>query len=290
MSDVLMFANKDFGTVRTIVIDGDPWFVGKDVAEALGYYDTNKAVAMHVENVDKKLNDKSSSSFGQRGATLINESGLYDLVFGSKMDSAKKFKRWVTSEVIPAIRKTGSYSMVQEKADSYMIEDPIKRAKRWIEEREETLLVMLENENLTEQNVELTEKNEELVEHNEELVEENDKLKDENEEMRPKAQFHDDIEASKNTLYLGEFSAILQNNYHIKLGEKKLFEWCRQHDILCSSLAYWNKPKQTMLDKGYFQVRLSVHRTNLDTYSSYVPLITGKGQIWLTDKILKEYR
>ena len=83
--------------------------MGKDVAGALGYSDVNKAVAMHVGTEDKKLNDKSSLSFGQRGATIINESGLYSLILGSQLPSAKKFKRWVTSEVLPIIRKTGGY-------------------------------------------------------------------------------------------------------------------------------------------------------------------------------------
>lgn len=95
----IVFTHPQFGTVRTVEISGEPWFVGKDVAAALGYADVNKAVAMHVENEDKKLNDKSSPSFGQRGATLINESGLYSLILSSKLPSAKEFKHWVTAEV-----------------------------------------------------------------------------------------------------------------------------------------------------------------------------------------------
>lgn len=102
-----MFNHPEFGELRTVGIDGVVWFVGKDVAAALGYVDVNKAVAMHVENEDKKLNDKSSPSFGQRGATLINESGLYSLILSSKLPSAKEFKHWVTAEVLPSIRKTG---------------------------------------------------------------------------------------------------------------------------------------------------------------------------------------
>lgn len=94
-----VFNHPQFGTVRTVEIDNEVWFVGKDVAAALGYADVNKAVAMHVENEDKKLNDKSSPSFGQRGATLINESGLYALILSSKLPSAKEFKHWVTAEV-----------------------------------------------------------------------------------------------------------------------------------------------------------------------------------------------
>ena len=109
MNEINIFKNEKFGEIRTTIINGEPWFVRKDVAGALGYSDTNKAVAMHVENEDKKLNDKSSPSFGQRGATLINESGLYALIFGSKLESAKTFKQWVTGEVLPTIRKTGGY-------------------------------------------------------------------------------------------------------------------------------------------------------------------------------------
>ena len=112
MNEIIeVFNNVEFGSIRTAKINNDIYFVGKDVAEALGYVDTNKAVSMHVDDEDKKLNDKTSPSFGQRGATLINESGLYSLVLSSKLESAKRFKRWVTSEVLPALRKTGSYSV-----------------------------------------------------------------------------------------------------------------------------------------------------------------------------------
>ncbi len=94
MSDLLIFENKEFGKIRTLEVKGEPYFVGKDVAKVLGYTDVNKAVAMHVDDEDK-LNDKSSPSFGQRGAWIINESGLYSLIISSKLPSAKKFKRWV---------------------------------------------------------------------------------------------------------------------------------------------------------------------------------------------------
>lgn len=115
MNELQIFNNEEFGEIRTVTIDNEPWFVGKDVASSLGYSDTNKAVAMHVEKEDKKLNDKSSPSFGQRGATIINESGLYALIFGSKLESAKRFKHWVTSEVLPTLRRTGSYEMPKKK-------------------------------------------------------------------------------------------------------------------------------------------------------------------------------
>lgn len=113
MNEMKIFENPEFGKIRTVEADGEPWFVGKDVAEVLGYSDPNKAIAMHVDEEDK-LNDKTASSLGQRGGWFINESGLYSLVLSSKLPTAKKFKRWVTSEVLPAIRKTGSYSMPKD--------------------------------------------------------------------------------------------------------------------------------------------------------------------------------
>lgn len=108
---VEIFNSAEFGSIRTTKINNDIYFVGKDIADALGYVDTNKAVSMHVDDEDKKLNDKTSPSFGQRGATLINESGLYSLVLSSKLESAKRFKRWITADVLPALRRTGSYSL-----------------------------------------------------------------------------------------------------------------------------------------------------------------------------------
>lgn len=110
MNEMQLFSNPDFGDVRSMLIDGEPYFAGKDVAEILGYADPNKAIAMHVDE-DDKLNDKTASSLGQRGGWFINESGLYSLILSSKLPNAKKFKRWITSEVLPSIRKTGSYGI-----------------------------------------------------------------------------------------------------------------------------------------------------------------------------------
>ena len=105
------FNHPEFGNLRCIEIDGEPWFVGKDAAAALGYADTAKAIRAHVDAEDKqiiKVDEMATldvkSNFGM---TIINESGLYSLIFGSKLESAKRFKRWVTSEVLPCIRKTG---------------------------------------------------------------------------------------------------------------------------------------------------------------------------------------
>lgn len=116
----MVFDNADFGEVRTVVIDGEPWFVGKDVAECLGYTNPSKALADHVDD-DDKLNNKTLSSLGQRGGWLINESGMYALIFGSKLEKAREFKRWVTSEVLPTLRKTGHYEVAADQSVNQLL-------------------------------------------------------------------------------------------------------------------------------------------------------------------------
>lgn len=113
MQEIKVFAGN-FGEVRTVVIDGEPWFVGKDVATALGYVDPKAAISKKVDSEDKQIIQSCQNGnleIPNRGLSIINESGLYSLILSSKLESAKKFKRWITSEVIPAIRKTGSYSV-----------------------------------------------------------------------------------------------------------------------------------------------------------------------------------
>ena len=110
LNELKIFKNSEFGEIRTVEICGEPWFVGKDVAEILGYANPSKALSDHVDEEDK-LNNESLSSLGQRGGWLINESGLYSLILSSKLPNAKAFKRWVTSEVLPAIRRTGAYGV-----------------------------------------------------------------------------------------------------------------------------------------------------------------------------------
>lgn len=109
MNNIQIFKNNEFGEVRTLVVEGEPWFVGKDVAESLGYAKARNAIATHVDGEDKKDAPIQGTLGGVQEMTIINESGLYSLIFGSKLESAKRFKRWVTSEVLPSIRKTGSY-------------------------------------------------------------------------------------------------------------------------------------------------------------------------------------
>lgn len=113
MNELKIFENPEFGKVRTVVINNEPWFVGNDIARALGYKDLYSALRHNVENEDKRLCPVSSTS-GTQDTTVVNESGMYSLIFNSKLDSAKNFKKWVTSDVLPSIRKNGGYIQNQE--------------------------------------------------------------------------------------------------------------------------------------------------------------------------------
>lgn len=113
MNELMIFNNPEFGEIRTVEVDGEPWLVGKDVAQALGYSNTKDAVSRHVDTEDKR-GSRFPTPSGQQELTIINESGVYSLVLGSKLPSAKKFKRWVTSEVLPSIRKNGMYLLPKD--------------------------------------------------------------------------------------------------------------------------------------------------------------------------------
>lgn len=134
MNQLRIFNSEEFGSVRSVMIDNEPWLVGKDVAVALGYSNASKAVMMHVDDEDKQKQMLTADS--QNGnvvteTTLINESGLYSLVLSSKLPSAKKFRRWVTSEVLPEIRKTGGYQMPQTYAEALRaLADKAEEAER----------------------------------------------------------------------------------------------------------------------------------------------------------------
>ncbi len=126
MQQVILFENEEFGQIRSIEIDGLPYFVGKDVAEILGYSNPRDALATHVDLEDKKVIQRSENTtleIPNRGLTIINESGLYSLILSSKLPTVKAFKRWVTSEVLPSIRKTGNYI---QKAEPYNIKEIVK--------------------------------------------------------------------------------------------------------------------------------------------------------------------
>lgn len=150
MNELQIFENSEFGQVRTVTIDGEPWFVGKDVALALGYENPQKAVRTHVDDEDKGVTEMDTPG-GKQNLAIINESGLYALIFGSKLESAKKFKHWVTSEVLPSIRKTGGY--LSEANTKSLIESQqqfMERQQQFYERQERLSQMMIEKlENLS---------------------------------------------------------------------------------------------------------------------------------------------
>lgn len=143
MNELQIFNNPEFGEIRTIEIDGEPWFVGKDVAAALGYSAERNAIAAHVDEEDR-LTHQISAAGQMRNVTLINESGVYALIFSSKLPSAKKFKRWVTAEVLPVIRKTGTYTapdMSRELQAIIMIDQRTVQHEKRITALEENMVI-----------------------------------------------------------------------------------------------------------------------------------------------------
>lgn len=165
MNDLQIFNHPDFGEVRTVTIDDEPWFVGKDVAQVLGYQNPSKAILDHVDAEDK-LNNDSLLSLGQRGGWLINESGLYSLILSSKLPGAKEFKRWVTSEILPSIRKHGAYMTP------------------------ETLQAAILNPDTM---IQLCQQLKNAQEKNRELSVTNSRLTVENQIMQPKAEYFDEL-------------------------------------------------------------------------------------------------
>lgn len=247
-NEIKIFENEEFGSVRTMEINGEPYFVGKDVAEILGYANTSKALIDHVDDEDK-LNNETLSSLGQRGGWLINESGLYSLILSSKLPTAKKFKRWVTSEILPAIRKTGSYS-IQSKPDSYTIEDPAARARRWAEEYEEKKA-----------------------------------LEAKIEEQKPLVEYAEHIQASKDVIDMKSMAKLASKN-GIKIGRNKLFSFLRDRKILDRE----NIPYANYMDKEWFQVVESPYTfNNGDVKIIRTTLVSPKGQLGIVRQLRKYF-
>jgi anti-repressor protein len=263
MNELKIFKNEEFREVRTMLVNGEPYFVGKDVASVLGYSNTRNAILQHVDSEDVlKQGVPDSQGFTQQ-TTLINESGLYSLIFGSKLESAKSFKRWVTSEVLPAIRKTGSYNL-----PSYQIENPIQRAEAWIQEEKERQA---------------------LKEQAKQLTEENKNLEAQIEEDLPKVIFAMAVTESKRSCLVAELAKIICQN-GMEVGQNRLFKWLRKRGYLGTKGEYYNQPMQRWVEAGMFEIKKrTITKPNGDLITVSTPLVTGKGQVYLVNKFLKEY-
>lgn len=249
MNELKTFENERFGSVRVTVIDNEPWFVGKDIAERLGYSNASKALIDHVDAEDK-LNNETLSSLGQRGGWLVNESGLYSLVMSSKLQNAKDFKRWVTHDVLPTIRKTGGYVNNEELFLDTYFPTLDAGAKAMFKQ---TLVSLREANNKIEQD-------------------------------KPKVFFADSVEISENSVLVKTLAALLtQNGY--KIGQNKLFELLRNDGYLVSRRGQSrNMPTQKAIDRGLFEVKESVICTGGEHRVTQTTYVTGKGQIYFVNK------
>ncbi|MCI8585814.1 MAG: phage repressor protein/antirepressor Ant, partial [Lachnospiraceae bacterium] len=195
--EMQIFENPELGSVRVIEIDGEPWFVGKDVAIVLGYGDADQALRKHVDG-DDRLTRQIEGTGQSRNMTTINESGLYSLVLSSKLPSAKKFKRWVTSEVLPCIRRNGGYLSGQETlTDDELLERAVMVAQRKIAERDKV------------------------------IAEKDAKIR----EMRPKEVFADAVAVSRTSILVGDLAKLIAQN-GVDIGQKRLFAWMRDNGYL----------------------------------------------------------
>lgn len=254
MNDLQLFQNPEFGRVRIVEVNGEAWMVGKDVAEALGYKDTVNAIKAHVDDEDKKGGWRITTPSGEQQMTIINESGLYSLVLSSKLPNARKFRRWVTTEVLPTVRKHGAYMTP------------------------ETLQAAILNPDTM---IQLCQQLKAEQEHSRQL-------EAENAAMLPKAVFADAVSASKSSILVGELAKLLRQN-GVDTGEKRLFHWLRQNGYLIKrNGADHNMPTQRSIEQGLFVIKeTTVCHADGHTTISKTPKVTGKGQQYFVNLHLR---
>lgn len=247
MNELKIFKNEEFGEIRTVQIDNETYFVGKDIADALGYSNSRKAISDHVEEEDKGVT-KWDTLGGKQNLTIINESGVYALIFGSKLESAKRFKHWVTSEILPSIRKTGGYIKGQETmTDSELIEKALLVVHKQLEERNKQI-----------------------------------------EQMQPKAIFADAVSASKTSILIGDLAKLIrqngveigqkrlfeylrENGFLIKGGSSKNMPTQRYVEQGLFEI------KESSVQNPDGSIRITM-----------TTKVTGKGQVYFVNKFLKE--
>lgn len=253
MNELKIFENPDFGMVRTVTINGEPWLVGKDVAEALGYSNTRDALDRHVDTEDKNTVANPDGKRGNPNMTIINESGLYALVMSSKLPTARRYRHWVTSEVLPSIRKHGLYATAE--TAERLLSDPDFVIRLFTEiKAEKEMRQQLEAEAAA---------------------------------NAPKVLFADSVEASKTSILVFDLAKLIRQN-GVDIGGKRLFAWMRDNGYLVRRKgADYNMPTQKAMEMGLFEVKetaithadghISVNRTSK---------VTGRGQVYFISKFL----
>jgi anti-repressor protein len=247
MNNLQLF-NFEGNEVRTLKVNDEPYFVGNDVAKILGYSNYRNAVVDHVDDEDK-LRTQIKYAGQNREVTVINESGLYSLILSSQMPDAKKFKHWVTSEVLPAVRKHGAYMTDQKAFD-------VVHNKNGLAD-----LLQQAADQLKQKDIQI-------------------------EKMKPKALFADAVATSKNDILIGQLAKILkQNGYNT--GQNRLFKWLREHHYLCAKGIRYNQPTQKAMNLGLFKVReRTVNNPDGSTKITVTTKVTGKGQQYFINRFL----
>ena len=244
------FHNQRF---RTVIVNDEIRFIGKDAATILGYSNTRDALSKHVDPEDKiTVAIHDGITRGNPNQTVINESGLYSLILGSKLPTAKEFKRWVTSEVLPAIRKHGAYMTPQTIEKALLNPDTIIN-----------LATQLKREQ-----------------------EQRKQLQAENEQMKPKALFADAVSTSNSSILIGQLAKILRQN-GVNIGQNRLFAWMRKNGYLGIRGSNRNVPTQRSMELGLFKTKETViNHSDGHTTVNITTKVTGKGQQYFINKFL----
>ena len=245
---IQIFKSEEFGQIRTVVINSEPYFVGKDVTEILGYSNSRDALAKHVDDEDKGV-AKCDTLGGVQALAVINESGLYSLVLSSKLPSAKRFRKWVTSEVLPSIRKNGGYISGQEEmTDEQLIAKALTVANRIIENKQAEI-----------------------------------------ERMKPKEIFADAVAASHTSILVRELAKILKGNGISIGQNRLFNWLRDNGYLIKSKGTDWNSPTQRAMEMGLFTVKESTRQNPDGSVSiDRVTKVTGRGQQYFINKFLSE--
>ena len=253
MNELIIFKSPEFGEIRTVEVNGEPWLVGKDVALALGYKDTVNALKAHVDEEDKKGGWRITTPSGVQEMTIINESGLHAMVLSSKLPTAKKFRRWVTAEVLPSIRRHGAY-MTPETLEAAILnpDTMIKLCTALKEERDKRKAL------------------------------ENRVKRD-----RPKVLFADSVAASKTSILVGELAKLLKQN-GVETGQNRMFQWLREQGYLIRRQGTdFNMPTQKAMEMGLFEIKeTAITHSDGHVTISKTPKVTGKGQQFFVNAFL----
>lgn len=251
MNNISTFNNPAFGSMRAVSVNDEPYFVGKDVATALGYTNTQKAIRDHVDNEDK-LTERIVLSGQNREVVFINESGLYSLILSSKLPKAKEFKRWVTAEILPAIRKTGGYvNDTAQFVDYYFGQ---------LDTNQKQALAM--------------------------MFDESKRMSNQLKEQAPKVLFANAVEAAHTSILIGDLAKIIKQN-GTDIGQKRLFDWMRRNGYLIKDGQSKNMPTQRAMDMGLFEVKEStINNPDGSVRITRTTKVTGKGQTYFVNKFL----